>query len=269
MQNENLIKWPIEQTYGICRLSLISVYQEPRHGSGLLTQILFGETYQVMEGTPDEKWLKVNVEVDGSVGWIPAIQHESVSKEAFDFYQEEDFQVVTSPLSSLKFRGETLYILPGSNLHIGSSELFEMDGTVAFKGNSRCFKEKASREELVSLARIFVNVPFLSGGRGFFGIGSGSFIQLVYKMAGYMVPKFISQFIDAGKEVSYTEIQLGDIVIFGNSKDIPHHAGIYVGENQVIHVRGKVRVDAVRLDGTKMAKNNSPLYQVLKIRRLM
>ncbi|MBD8487868.1 C40 family peptidase [Echinicola sp. CAU 1574] len=269
MQKENLTKWPIDEKYGICRLSLISVYQEPRPGAGLLTQILFGETYEVEEATPDRKWLKVKVEADGVVGWMPAAQYEAVSEEAYNFYKDEDFQVVTSPLSSIKFKGDLLYILPGSSLHIGSSELFDMDGTIDFKGNSRHYKDKATGEELVSLAKMFINVPFLSGGRGFFGIGSGSFIQLVYKIGGYKAPKYISQFVEAGKEIDYREIQLGDVLIFGNNKDIPHHAGIYIGDSQVIHVKGKVRVDKVKLDGTKMTKNNSPLYQVLKIRRLM
>jgi len=268
MLNENLTEWPIEHNHGICRLSLISVYQEARPGSGLLTQLLFGETYEVVEATPDGKWLKIKPK-DGVSGWIPTAQHEGITEEAFQCYNEEDYQVVISPLSTIKFRDDLLYLLPGSNIHIGSSELFDMNGAMEFKGKSRNFKDKAKRKELVELTQMFINVPFLSGGRGFFGIGSGSFIQLVYKMAGFHVPKFISQFLDAGEQVPYEEIQLGDVVIFGNNKDIPHHAGIYMGDNQVIHVKGKVRVDKVKLDGSKMGKNNSGLHRVLQVRSLI
>ncbi|GAB3647398.1 hypothetical protein GCM10028791_09270 [Echinicola sediminis] len=268
MQNENSTGWPIEHKYGICRLSLISVYQEARPGAGLLTQVLFGETYVVLEVTPDEKWLKVNTK-DGVTGWMLHAQHEGLSESDYESCNEEDFQVVVSPLSTLKFRDHLLYLLPGSNLHVGASELFSMDGTMDFKGQSRNFKDKAKRKELVELSQMFIDVPFLSGGRGFFGIGSGSFIQLVYKMGGYYAPKFISQFLDVGKEVPFQEIQLGDIVIFGNSKDIPHHAGIYIGDSQVIHVRGKVKVDQVKLDGTRTGKNNSALHRVLQIRSLI
>ncbi|GGF18683.1 hypothetical protein GCM10011339_03300 [Echinicola rosea] len=250
-------------------MSLMSVYLEPSRGIGLITQLLFGETYEVLGVTGDEKWLKVKTAEGASTGWILRAQHYSISEEDYDFYNHEDYQVVTSPVSTVKYQGEEIYILAGSHLHIGSSELFDMGGQMGFKGNARHVKQKATREELVSLAKLFMHVPFLSGGRGFFGIGAGSFIQLAYKMAGYKLPKFISKLTEVGKSIAEENIQLGDIVIFGNNKDIPHHAGIYVGENQVIHVWGLVRLDKIKLDGSIMARNNSPLYRVLDIRSLL
>lgn len=268
MQNENLIEWPIEHKYGICRISLLSLYLEPRPGAGLFTQLLFGETYEVLGMTPDGKWLKVRHQTD-IIGWIFTSQHEPIGEAAYDTYNEEDYQVVTSPVSTIRYQGELLYLMPGSHLHIGSSELFDMGSVLEFSGTSKHVKKKASREELVELAKKFINVPFLSGGRGFFGIGAGSFIQLVYKLAGFPAPKFISLLLSSGKPIAFEEIQLGDVVIFGNKKDIPHHAGIYIGDSQVIHVKGKVRVDSVKLDGAKMTHIQSPFYQVLDIRNLL
>ncbi|QDH79334.1 NlpC/P60 family protein [Echinicola soli] len=269
MQNENLTEWPIEHQFGICRMSLVSIYLEPTRGTGLITQLLFGETYEVLGITGDEKWLKVKTTEGLSTGWMFRAQHHSISEEDFYFYNHEDYQVVTSPVSTVKYQGEQIYILAGSHLHIGSIELFDMGGVLEFKGNTRHVKDKATREELTSMAKLFMHVPFLSGGRGFFGIGAGSFIQLAYKMSGYKAPKFISKLMESGKSVDEKKIQLGDIVIFGNNKDIPHHAGIYVGENQVIHVWGLVRVDKIKLDGSVMVRNNSPLYRVLDIRSVL
>lgn len=250
-------------------MSLVSVYLEPSPGVGLLTQLLFGETYTVLGITGDEKWIRIKTTEEGATGWMLRAQHHQINEEDYRYYNYEDYQVVTSPVATIKYQGEQLHILAGSHLHIGSTELFDMGGVMEFKGAGRHIKDKASREELISLAKRFMHVPFLSGGRGFFGIGAGSFIQLSYKMAGYSVPKFISKLVEAGKSVKEKKIQVGDIVIFGNNKDIPHHAGIYVGENQVIHVWGRVRIDPVKLDGRIMTRNNSPLYRVLDIRSLL
>ncbi|AWW31521.1 cell wall hydrolase [Echinicola strongylocentroti] len=269
MQNENLTEWPIEHQYGVCRMSLVSVYLAPGPGAGLLTQLLFGETYEVLGITSDEKWLKINTAKGVTSGWMLRAQHHSISEDDFYYYNHEDYQVVISPISTVKYKGELIHILAGSHVHIGSSELFDMGGVMEFTGASRHVKEKASRDELVSLAKLFIHVPFLSGGRGFFGIGAGSFIQLAYKMAGYKAPRYISKLVETGKNVEPRKIQLGDIVIFGNNKDIPHHAGIYVGESQVIHVWGLVRIDNIKLDGSIMVRNNSPLYRVLDIRSLL
>ncbi|MDN3669739.1 NlpC/P60 family protein [Echinicola jeungdonensis] len=269
MRNGNSTEWLTKQKYGICRLSLVSVYQEPRPGSGLITQLLFGETYEVVEVSPDEKWLKIKIGAVNTTGWMQALQHEEISPEDFNFFTGGDNQITTSPVSTLKFREGTIYLLAGSLLQISASELFDTKRFIGFEGRVRNHKEKASRGELIDIARSFRNVPFLSGGRSYFGIGSGSFIQLVFKISGYSVPKFISQLVDAGRPVSAEKAYPGDLVIFGNEKDIPHHAGIYLGDNRVIHVSGKVKEDLIKLNGDAIGKPNSPTHRVLDIRCLI
>ncbi len=190
MQNGNSTKWLTKQKYGICRLSLVSVYQEPRPGSGLMTQLLFGETYEVVEVSPDEKWLKIKFGDDNATGWMQALQHEEISPEDFSYFSEGDYQITTSPVSTLKFREGTIFLLAGSHLQVSAKELFDVKRTIGFEGKVRNHLIKANRGELLDIARSFRNVPFLSGGRSFFGIGSGSFIQLVYKISGYSVPYF-------------------------------------------------------------------------------
>ncbi|GGZ28321.1 hypothetical protein GCM10007049_21590 [Echinicola pacifica] len=268
MQKETLIECPEEQKYGVCRLSLVPVYLSPDAGAGLLTQLLFGETYQVEGFTASKKWMKISIPPYGLRGWMLKAQQQIISKEAFEDYNNGEYKVVTSPMSTIEYKGNKIFLSPGSLLHIGTNELFEVEKHLKFHGESRPMRPVSSPEEIISLARLFLNVPFLSGGRGFFGIGAGSFLQLVFRMAGYQIPKFISEIIHVGKAVTLAEIEAGDVLIFGNNKDIPHHAGIYAGENQVIHVHGMVRIDSLTRDEAGLYGNKPPILNVLYVRRI-
>ena len=54
-------------TYGISDLSVIPVRKEPMEKSEMLSQILFGECFEVIEST--EKWSKVKLAFDKYEGW--------------------------------------------------------------------------------------------------------------------------------------------------------------------------------------------------------
>ncbi|WP_194776607.1 C40 family peptidase [Pararhodonellum marinum] len=269
MQNENSTEWPSEKKYGICQLPLIGVYLEPRHGSGLMTQLLFGETYEVISSSKDLKWMKIFRPSLNLTGWIFSVQYESLSLDDYTNYQVDDFKITTSPITTIQFKGNSMYLLPGSELRIGNNELFDLEKTISLQGETRDFIKKASREELMEIADIFVNAPYLSGGRSLYGVGTGSFIQLVYKIGGYRLPKFISQLIDLGKSKSIEAGLPGDLIIFSNEKGIPHHVGLISGKDEIIHVRGKVMREKVQFSKIGGKQNNSLLHQVFEIRRLI
>ena len=55
---------------GICRLGIVPVRAEASDKSEMVTQLLFGEHYSVLEVSKDKKWIKVMIEFDGYGGWI-------------------------------------------------------------------------------------------------------------------------------------------------------------------------------------------------------
>ena len=58
--------------FGVCRLSIVSVRKDPQDTSEQLTQLLFGDHYEVVEKTTDAKWLKIRIYFDQYTGWIDA-----------------------------------------------------------------------------------------------------------------------------------------------------------------------------------------------------
>ena len=65
--------------FGIADLSIIPMRSEQSERSEMVSQILFGELYEVLEIT--EKWMFVRLVHDGYEGWIDRKMHLPVSEE--------------------------------------------------------------------------------------------------------------------------------------------------------------------------------------------
>lgn len=55
------------------------------------------------------------------------------------------------------------------------------------------------------------------------------FVQQVYKHFGYSLPRSSSEQRSAGREVSYSEAQPGDLICYAG------HVAIYIGNGQIVH----------------------------------
>lgn len=76
----------------------------------------------------------------------------------------------------------------------------------------------------------FVGNPYVYGGTSLTnGADCSGFVQSVYKHFGYSVPRSSSEQRSAGREVSYSEAQPGDIICYAG------HVGIYIGNGQIVH----------------------------------
>jgi len=269
MQNGTSNVWLSEPSYGICRLSLLSIYREPVVGSGLTSQLLFGELYQVLRKTRDGQWLFVEGEEQSGSGWILTTQHHELTAASFDFFRQSPLHITTTTLSRVIWEKSTVYLLPGSQLHAGNHEIFDWEASFSFEGSSRPFSQKAGREELLETAKGFLNAPYLSGGRSIFGLYEGSWLHLIFKICGYIIPNYLSQLLTAGEEVGLTGIQGGDVVIFSNEHGIPSRAGLYAGQGQLLSIQGKVRLSPFDPENWMSVPNKSKQVQVLHVKNLM
>ena len=68
-------------TYGICNLSLIPARAKPADKSEMVTQILFGEHFEILESK--ENWCLVQLAYDGYECWIDKKQCFEITKSAF------------------------------------------------------------------------------------------------------------------------------------------------------------------------------------------
>ena len=187
--------------YGICRLSVVSVRQEPAHPAEQITQLLFGDHYEVMESTTDKKWLNIKINFDQYTGWIDAKQHHPITREYYEHINNAEFKITTDVTASMLYNKRPQAVLIGSVIPISSAELFKMEEQFAFNGEAKNLGLKREFEFLKAIALKYLNAPYQWRGKNPFGIDCSGFTQMVYKITGYKLFRDPSQQASQGKAI--------------------------------------------------------------------
>ncbi|RLD63019.1 MAG: hypothetical protein DRJ01_04800 [Bacteroidetes bacterium] len=233
--------------YGIAYLSIIPVRSEPDHRSEMVTQILFGEHFKVLE--KNNGWCFIHLFYDDYEGWIdekmcyyitPNV-YESLSNE-ISFVSHEIVNVVQRAKKETPFM-----IVSGSNLPFYNSvdKSFKIDDEqFYFYGDISEKKEDDMRASITDAALNYVDAPYLWGGRSPFGIDCSGLTQIVYKLNGIKIPRDASQQVELGKAITFADKSLpGDLAFFDDEEGNIIHVGIVLNDKKIIHASGKVRVD--------------------------
>lgn len=253
--------------YGVCRLALVPIRKEPRDAAEQITQLLFGDHYEVAEASDDKRWLRVVIYADRAEGWLDARQHHDISKEYFDQINQTDFKITTEVASAVLYKKSPLTIVMGSIVPISNSELFKIEEQFAFNGEAKGLGQKRDAEYLKTIARKYIAAPYQWGGKSPFGIDASGLTQMVYRIAGYNLYRDVRQQSTQGKKV--TEALPGDLVFFADKNSTVKHVGILLEEGRVIHAYGQVRVDALTEEGLRHPETGAITHQLHSIRRIL
>ncbi len=230
----------IPYPYGQILLSLIPVRAEPGHRSEMVTQILFGETVEILD--VHDEWVYVAIRQDGYRGWVEQMQVTPVDEHyyhrlSFSHFADEDFLIHTGRLPVVVRTGSPLpYYNDGTVVVAGNIK-------IPYRGNFRTGKHSA--DEIIETALRFLNTPYLWGGKSELGLDCSGLTQLVYRMNGYPLPRDASQQVQKGQSVETVQkIQKGDLAFFGGESGAVSHVGIIMENGKIIHAaKGKVRID--------------------------
>ncbi|NJN42735.1 MAG: C40 family peptidase [Flammeovirgaceae bacterium] len=256
--------------YGVGRLAIIPVRKEPVNTSEQITQLLFGDHYEILEVSKNEKWMFIRIHLDQTEGWIDATQHHEITVEYFELINHANFKITTDITSNILYRKSPLTILLGSIVPISGSELFKMEEQLAFNGESKSLGQKRDLEFIKEVALKYINSPFLPGGKSPFGIDSSGFVQMVFRVAGYSLPRDLRSLATAGKTVEdFNQHRLGDIALFKNTIGNIHHAGICLNDHKIIHVYGHVRVDQLSTYGIASSDTGKVTHGIDHIQRII
>ena len=229
--------------YGICNLAIIPLRVEPNDRSEMVSQVLFGEHFEVIETL--KNWTKIKLFFDGYEGWIDSKQLQKISENEYNelsncelIYNADLIEYVSNSTNLLIPipLGASLSFL---NFESINHQNFEFEGLKATG-----IKPK---ESLLKTAFMYLNAPYLWGGITPFGIDCSGFTQMVYKLNGYKLLRDASQQATQGEALSFIEeSEPGDLAFFDNEEGKIIHVGIIMNDNYIIHASGKVRID--RLD---------------------
>lgn len=85
-------------------------------------------------------------------------------------------------------------------------------------------------QQIADFACKYIGSPYVAGGTSLTkGADCSGFVMAVYQAFGYSLPRSSYAQSGAGRAVSYSEAQPGDIIYYGG------HVGIYIGNGQIVH----------------------------------
>lgn len=237
--------------YGICDLAVIPLRKEGSHTSEMVSQLLYNETYEVLDEKPG--WYLIRTVEDQYEGWIQGIQHHAISDEEFQALSHKERYVVDRP--TIECQGHQLSI--GTLLHE------PMAGTMTIP-------ESFSPTLMLDFAQKMLGAPYLWGGRTVFGIDCSGFVQLCARAAGKSLPRDASQQVQEGELVYFLpEIQPGDIAFFGNEDGHIVHVGMMLDTEHIIHACGQVRIDYLDQSGIFNKERNEHTHRLQVIKRII
>ena len=257
--------------YGICLLSTIPVRKDPSEKAEMVSQLLFGETFMVIEET--ENWISIRCEWDDYEGWISRDQGSFLDQEEYERISGGLTGMATDILSAVHSSAiaTTHRIVLGSSLPGISGDSFSIAGLdYTFQGAWHKMAASVNRQELILFAGMYLNSPYLWGGRTPFGIDCSGFTQVVYKRFGISLPRDSSQQAIQGKTINLlSESEPGDLLFFDNDNDEIIHAGIKYDDHSIIHASGKVRIDTLDHQGIFNEEAGRYTHKLRLIKRLL
>ena len=159
----------------------------------------------------------------------------------------EDYSSETGEAGEAGYTGET-----GESDDSGYTE----SETTADTASSTTASSGSGGSSVVDYAKQFVGNPYVWGGTSLTsGADCSGFVQSVYSNFGVSLPRTSYEQQNAGREVSYSEAQPGDLICYGG------HVAIYMGDGKIVHASNS-------RDGIKVS-DNAAYRTILSVRRLV
>jgi gamma-D-glutamyl-L-lysine dipeptidyl-peptidase len=249
----------------ICENVFVPLRSGPSHKSEMLSQVLFGEKYTIVDKTG--KWLKIETLFDKYMGWIDVdhLQYSAAEGDSCGHtinksllcYRSDNTKVVLEAgceVYNPDFEDKTFFI--GKNIYKAGPE---------FKNTYISTNEPVSDSALK-----FINSPYIWGGRIPSGIDCSGFCQLVYKIHGIAIPRDSSQQAEIGRNIEFIdESRAGDLVFFDNERGKISHVGMILSKGLVIHASGRVRIDTIDHQGIFKPELGGYSHKLRTIRRIL
>jgi gamma-D-glutamyl-L-lysine dipeptidyl-peptidase len=218
-------------------INVADIRNKPKFKSERITQALYNEPIEIIKEGSDYHYVKL---FDDYKGYVKKL---FLSKDGIDGGQSFIIKSPLSPayaapnnnsavLTTLPFAAEikaqpiddnfaAVHSPRYGDLYLKTSDL------ISVANRPRLTKENIPL--MLEIAQSFMGVPYLWGGRSYFGVDCSGFVNVILKYFGIMMPRKTKDQVKFGKKVPYGDIEVGDLLFFRI------HVGIALNKTEYIH----------------------------------
>ncbi len=257
--------------FGYCNLSLAALHSEPDHRSEMVSQVLFGETFSIIDQR--KNWRLVSCSLDDYAGWIEAGQYEEITEAEYMRLLHGNTPVSSELVQVISDNTHNRFfpLLLGSSLPGIDEQSFRIGQTeYVFEGDIRQPGIVDLQAGLLQAAFLYLHSPYQWGGRSPFGIDCSGFVQMVFKLVGISLLRDTGQQVSLGDVVNLpSEVRAGDIAFFDNDEGQIIHTGIIIDSKHIIHSSGFVKVNRFDHFGIFNEKGKRYTHKLRVIKRIL
>ena len=227
-----------------------NMYSGPSDQKEVVSQAFYGSLIKLL--VVSGEWSKIQTE-DRFKGWTPsrylrlvqtgtgyATSGKVVQVESLfaNVYREPDVRQ-RKPLITIPFESRLEVISEGKGKDEGWLQVRLPDQRNAWlqAGDVVSDPKPLTISESVELAKRFLGLPYLWGGRSTFGYDCSGFTQMLLRSRGIRMPRNVGQQAtwSGAIAVDRNDLRPGDLLFFGSSAKQITHTGVYIGDGQFIH----------------------------------
>lgn len=287
----------IEADYGITLKPLSNLYVKPRQegSDNLATQVRLGTPVKLLEYSPDKKFVRVRIEDDGYIAWIPRQELIECDRATFKSWINSPKVLLANTIKQPKeiyFATQLRFVknqnsaniealLPSKSLKLiaqpketNTNSLLKPQIIQLKSQNVFLSKAPATPSTLIEIAKQFLpsgkqgRVTYLWGGVVGNQLDCSGYVQTVFRAGNIDLPR------DADQQKFYTQpvaptlqkiddLQSGDLVFFSKNRRDTTHVGIYIGNYQFIHSARGGAYSGVKISRLKDGDNYDKYLQTL------
>ncbi len=249
-----------------CLTTVAPLRKDAAHNSEMISQLLLGECVELKESTKD--FLLVKSLYDGYEGWCQKSQLTEVDEH---FYLNNHSILTAEPITQALCNGKNIFIPSGCFIGCFNEGCLTIGKTVFnFPKTPFHFNNNNNDVDIFEIIQPYINTPYLWGGKSIFGIDCSGFVQNVFKMLDFKLPRDAYQQAEVGESIGFLqETQIGDLAYFDNEQGRITHVGIILNNENIMHASGKVRIDKIDNMGIIHSETGERTHKLRLLKRVL